>query len=116
MGQQSKAVTFDLTCPHAQAWLVLTSDNREPYVVEMRQRHRTIWSASADLMPGEYRCRYYSGDDRNVSYYGPANIEGSIGCGMDALLSVKISEEKRDPQYVQDMRANAHSAVPPHSR
>ncbi len=94
-------VTFDLTSPHPRAWLVLTSDNREPYVIEMRQRHRRIWSASADLMPGEYRCRYYCGDDQHISYHGPAHIAGSIGCGMDALYSVTIPEGKHDLQYAQ---------------
>lgn len=99
MQQQSKAVTFDSTCPQSRAWLVLTSDNGEPHVVEMRQRHLKIWSASADLVPGTYRCRVYSGDDQSVSYYGPANVEGSIDCGMDALLSVEILDKSRNPQY-----------------
>jgi hypothetical protein len=101
MDQQSKAVRFDLTCPQSRAWLVLTSDNRQTHIVEMRQRERRIWSASADLPPGEYRCRYYSGDDRNVSYFGPASSAGSIDGGMDALLSVKIPEDKGDPQYAR---------------
>jgi hypothetical protein len=101
MNQHSKSVTFDLTCPQSRAWLVLTSDDREPHVVEMCQQNRMLWSASADLSPGEYRCRYYAGDDQNVSYFGPASSEGSIECGMDALLSVKIPEESRDPQYTQ---------------
>ena len=95
MGQQSKAVRFELTCPQPRAWLVLTNDNGAAQVIEMRQRHLGIWSASADLTPGTYRCRVYSGDDRDVSYYGPANVEGSIDAGMDALLSVEILAENR---------------------
>jgi hypothetical protein len=94
MGQQSKAVTFDLMCPQSRVWLVLTSADREPQVIEMRQRRGMIWSASANLPPGEYRCRYYSGDDKKISYYGPATAEGCIDCGMDALLTVTIPEEK----------------------
>jgi hypothetical protein len=80
MNQHSKSVTFDLTCPQSRAWLVLTSDDREPHVVEMCQQNRMLWPASADLSPGEYRCRYYAGDDQNVSYFGPASSEGSIEC------------------------------------
>jgi hypothetical protein len=89
MNKMSKSVAFSMTCPEPRAWLVVTSGDRQPHVVEMRQQDPSIWSACADLMPGEYHCRYYSGDDRNVMYYGPAHREGSIDCGMDALVSVK---------------------------
>jgi hypothetical protein len=58
----------------------------------MKRRRPRVWTASAELMPGEYRCRYYSGDDKNVSYHGPAHIDGGVDCGMDTLVSVKIPE------------------------
>ena len=89
MGQQAKRVTFDLMCSELRAWLVLTSDDRSSYVIEMHQGEAGGWSADADLPPGEYRGRYYSGDDRNVNYYGAANVAGSTGCGMDAVISIK---------------------------
>ena len=101
MSEQSTIVTFRLTCPEPRVWLVLTSDARKPRVVEMRQQNPSIWCASAELAQGEYHCRYYCGDDRNVIYYGPANIEGSIEHGMDALVSVRIPEERNEPQFVQ---------------
>ena len=94
MSQQSQLLTFSLTCPGPRAWLVLNSDDRKSRVVEMQQRYPGLWSAIADLIPGEYRCRYYCGDDRQVTYYGPAHMAGAVDCGMDALVSVGIPEEK----------------------
>jgi len=101
MSQQSKIVTFQLSCPKPRAWLVLTSDKQKPRVVEMRQRDLLMKSAFPELIPDIYRCRYYCGDDRNVNYHGPAPTVGSIDCGMDALLSVKVPEESRNAQLVQ---------------
>jgi hypothetical protein len=101
MNQLSHIVTFDVTCPEPRAWLVLIAGNREAQVLEMRQRCPSEWFASADLSPGEYRCRYYGGDDRHVHYYGPANLEGSINCGMDALVLVKNPKETMQPEIVQ---------------
>jgi len=92
MRQRSRNVTFQVTCPESQAWLVMTSDTQEPLVVAMELTGAHHWSASADVMPGEYRCRYYGGDDRRVIYYGAAKIAGSIEHGMDALLSVAAVE------------------------
>ena len=88
MSQQSRLVTFSMICPEPRAWLVVTSDHGNPRVVEMRRLFPSNWSASVQLPPGEYRCRYYGGDDRNILYFGAAAIEGSINCGMDALLLV----------------------------
>ena len=101
MSQQSQIVTFKLTCPEPRAWLVLTSDDQEPRVVEMQQRDLNMKFACPGLIADDYHCRYYSGDDRNITYHGPATTEGSIECGMDALMSVKIPEAKRKPQVVQ---------------
>jgi len=101
MSQPSQILTFNLTCPESRAWLVLECDDQEPHVLEMEQRIPSVWTASVDLMQGEYRCRYYSGDDRTVNYYGPAQIDGGIDCGMDTLVSVKISEAESFKQFVQ---------------
>jgi hypothetical protein len=92
MSQQSKLVTFDLTCPEPRAWLVLKGNNREARVIEMRQRHPNSWSASVDLLPGAYRCRYYCGDEQRVFYFGPAGIAHGIDCGLDTLISVEAPE------------------------
>ena len=80
MNQPSHILTFHLTCPESRAWVVLKSDDQEPRVLEMEQRNSKVWSASADLIPGDYQCRYYCGDDRNVNYYGPARVDGGIDC------------------------------------
>ena len=55
MSQQSQIVTFELTCPQPRAWLVLTSDNQEPRVVEMRQRALSMKVACPDLIPDDDR-------------------------------------------------------------
>jgi hypothetical protein len=118
MSHPSQIMTFHLTCPESRAWIVLTGDGQESRVVEMEKRNSSVWSASADLTPGEYRCRCYSGDDRNVSYYGPTPIAGGIDCGMDTLLSIKISEEKYeirqvDPSSPADTRRDAPQSARP---
>jgi hypothetical protein len=93
MDHPSQLVTFGLSSSEARAWVVLTSGHRKPRVVEMREERPHYWSTSTELIPGEYRCRYYSGDDRSVHYQGPATVEGSTECGMDALISVKIPKQ-----------------------
>lgn len=92
MSQQLQTVIFSFPSSGPRAWLVLNSDNQEPRVVEMEQAGSSVWSASAELLPGEYHCRFYCGDDRNVSYCGPATIQGSLGGGMDSLVSVSHAD------------------------
>ena len=99
MSQQSQIVTFHMTCPEPQAWLVLASDNDKPRVLEMHQLYPCNWLAIAHLVPGRYRCRYYAGDDRTVVYYGAASIEGSSDSGMDALVIVKRPEQDTVPRF-----------------
>ena len=94
MSHQSQQVTFHAACPEPRAWLVLTSANRESHVLEMSQHDGTDWSVSADLAPGDYRCRYYGGDDRHVTYYGAASTAGSIECGMDSLVLIRNPQDK----------------------
>ena len=95
MSRQSQSVSFELTCPEARVWLVLKSDHGNCSVVPMCQRCPSEWSATPALMPGEYLCRYYGGDDQRVIYYGAANIQGSIDRGMDALVSVSSQKVSR---------------------
>jgi hypothetical protein len=96
-----KTVTFHLTSAQPRAWLVLKSDNQDARVVEMQSREPSDWFARMDLIPGEYRCRFYSGDNQSIHYFGPASIEGSTDCGMDSLVSVTAPEAQGDPQFVQ---------------
>jgi hypothetical protein len=88
MSNKSKTVAFSLASSHPRAWLVLKGDHQQPRVVEMQQGQSGIWSASEDLIPDEYRCRFYCGDDLHVFYHGPADTAGGIVSGMDMLISV----------------------------
>jgi hypothetical protein len=88
MSDKSKTVAFSLTSFQPRAWLVLKGDTQQPRVVEMQQGHPGIWSASEDLIPDEYLCRFYCGDDLHVFYHGPAATAGGTVIGMDMLLSV----------------------------
>ena len=101
MSRQSQTVTFEVACPEPRAWLVLTSPRRKPRVMEMNQRSGSMWSADARLAPGEYLCRYYGGDEQRVIYYGAANREGSVDCGLDALISVKGPPAVEAPSAIQ---------------
>ena len=94
MSERSQIVTFYLTCSEPRAWLVIHSDNHQAQVVEMCNGYPNHWSASARLAPGQYRCRYYCGDDHLVTYYGPARISGSIDEGRDGLVSVELPRDK----------------------
>jgi hypothetical protein len=89
MSQHSQIVRFHVRCPERRAWVVATRDKLETHVVEMHQGCPSDWFANVELMAGEHLCRYYAGDDRNVTYYRPASVEGSLDCGLDALVSVK---------------------------
>ena len=93
MSQDSEIVTFHVRCAEPRAWVVATSDNLETHVVEMHQGCPSDWFASVELMPGDHLCRYYAGDDRNVTYYRPASVGDSLDCGLDALISVKEPEK-----------------------
>ena len=88
MSDKSKIVAFSLTSSLPRAWLVLKGDHQQPRVVEMQQGRPGIWSANEDLIPDEYLCRFYCGDDLHVFYHGPAHTAGGVVSGMDMLISV----------------------------
>jgi hypothetical protein len=88
MSDKSTSVAFSLTSSQPRAWLVLKGEHQKPRVVEMQQGHPGIWSASEDLIPDEYRCRFYCGDDLHVFYHGPAATPGGVVSGLDMLISV----------------------------
>lgn len=90
MSDRSQIVTFLLTSSQPRAWVVINSAKLESRVVEMWKRYANHWSASTWLTPGDYHCRYYCGDDHQVSYHGPAQTTGSIDVGMDGLVSVVL--------------------------
>ncbi len=101
MAPKRQLVIFHLKCPELRAWLVLASDNQTSRVLEMHQLYACNWLASAYLVPGQYDCRYYGGDDRTVIYYGTANIEANADSGLDAFLSVESPQEERVPRFSQ---------------
>ena len=98
MAQKSQSVTFELASPEPRAWVVVKSDDHEPLVIEMQKMAPTKWSADVPLTPGEYRCRFYCGDERNVVYCGPANIRASTQSGMDAVVMVESPQEEIVPK------------------
>jgi len=89
MSQRSQIVTFYLTCSEPRAWLVITADKKESRVFEMWNGYPNHWSASAWLTPGEYRCRFYVGDDRCIVYHGPARVDGKSENALDGCVSVE---------------------------
>ena len=93
MSQQSQIIEFTFSSSSARALLVIKGGESEPLVFEMRRRHPNLFSASVGLNPGQYRCRYYCGDERGLSYHGPASIDGSTDDGMDSVVSVESPPE-----------------------
>ena len=89
MSQQSQIIAFSFSSPSPRAWLVVKGGETESLVFEMQRRHPNVFSANVGLNPGQYSCRYYCGDQRNVSYHGPANIDTSTDDGMDSEISVE---------------------------
>ncbi len=88
--EQSALTTFFLNCPEPRAWLVVSSETHDSRVVEMCKGYPNHWSASLWLLPGEYRCRYYCGDDTHVDYLGPATLGRGQTDGLDAIVSIRI--------------------------
>ena len=97
MSDKSKTVAFTLTSSQPRAWLVLKGDHQQPRVVEMHQGQSGTWSASEDLIPDEYLCRFYCGDDLHVFYHGPTHTPGGVVSGMDTLISVGEPDNSGDP-------------------
>jgi CheY-like chemotaxis protein len=99
MDDGSQIVTFQFSCSDSKTWVAIESGAGEPQVIEMRRKFPNCWTASAWLMPGEYRCRYYSGNDRQVVYHGPANVDGAHrGSTMDGLVRVGIPRTSDKPR------------------
>jgi hypothetical protein len=102
MSERSQITTFHLTSSQPRAWLVISRDDAKTQVIEMWKGYSNRWSASAWLMCGEYRCRYYCGDEKHVVYHGPAHINSGTDEGMDGLESIKIlggDNERKLNQY-----------------
>jgi len=88
MSDKRKTAAFNLKSTQPRAWLVLKGGTQQPRVVEMNQARPGIWSASEHLIPDEYLCRFYCGDDLHVFYHGPADTAGGIFSGLDMHISV----------------------------
>jgi hypothetical protein len=90
MSDRSQIVTFFLTSSEPRAWVVINNAEHESRVIEMWKGYPNHWSVSAWLIPGDYHCRYYCGDDHEVTYHGPARTTGSTNVGMEGLVSVAL--------------------------
>ncbi len=102
MSQRLQLLTFFLTSSQPRAWLVVRDVQEQPQVLEMSRTYSNHWSVSLWLKPGDYRCRYYCGDDQQIVYHGPAQLDGRFGQAMDGLVSVESSMEKTtsDPIHI----------------
>jgi CheY-like chemotaxis protein len=95
MMQQSLLTTFFLGSTQPRAWLVVRGEHQDCCVLEMSNGYPNHWSASLWLPPGDYRCRYYVGNDTYVFYQGPAAIIGQGRAdGLDAVVSVSAPVDK----------------------
>jgi hypothetical protein len=90
---QSKLITFHLVSPEPRAILVMRNEAGDPSVIVMKQRRPRFWTARVELSEGTYHCRYYCGDEKSVTYHGPAHANGSSEDGLDAVVSIKVSVE-----------------------
>jgi CheY-like chemotaxis protein len=88
MDRRPQIVTFNFNCAEQRVWVTINSKTLPPQTIEMRQTFPNCWTTSVWLVPGQYFCRYYSGDDRNVAYHGPAKL---IGVEPDALMDGLVS-------------------------
>jgi CheY-like chemotaxis protein len=101
MMEQSRLTTFFLACSEPRAWLVINSGTQDSRVLEMCKGYPGHWSASAWLLPGDYRCRYYSGDDTHVDYQGPATLGRGQADGLDGVVSISIPFDAFTPGSMQ---------------
>jgi hypothetical protein len=89
MNRDSEMATFYLNCAEPQVYLVGQKQGQKSLVIEMQQFRPGVWIARVELNKGKYRFRYYAGDGRNVSYFGPAHTGGSSENGLDAVVSIR---------------------------
>jgi CheY-like chemotaxis protein len=71
--------------------VVITGEPDMKQVLEMWQRFPNQWSASTWLIPGQYNCRFYTGNQRNIVHYGPATINGVTDYGLDRAFRVEVN-------------------------
>jgi len=108
MGQKSEIVTFHLASSELRAWVVIKGEPDMTQVVEMWQRYPNQWSASTWLTPGNYSCRFYTGNDHNIVHYGPATINAVTDHGMDREFSVQITQGALVPSSVNILLVEDH--------
>jgi 1,4-alpha-glucan branching enzyme len=95
---------FRVCCPgEREVLLVLRAQrNATTQTLPMRPCGGGWWQQAVDLAPGEYRARYYAGDDdARTVYLGPAPaIERPVGqsfqtSGLDAVIAVGPDRARR---------------------
>jgi len=102
---KSQPLMFRLLSNEPKAFLVVAdSEGNRVRATTMRQIWPGIWETPFALQPGNYRGRYYVGDDSQVIYHGPAcpeflgeerpaNVDG-----MDGIFA--ISQERQNSNDV----------------
>lgn len=96
-----------------QVLLVIRAEqNATIQTVSMRPCGGGWWQQTLDLAPGQYRARYYAGDDARTVYLGPAPaVERPAGhrfqtSGLDAVISVRPERTIRRPFQPADRVAD----------
>ena len=98
MPLRPQIVTFNFNCPQPRVWIAINSEIVSPQTIEMRQTLPGCWTTSVWLAPGQYYCRYYSGDDLNVVSHGPAKLIGAEpDARMDGLITIAVPDRSNGP-------------------
>jgi hypothetical protein len=95
MNNPLETLRFYLISSEPRAYLVGRSDESHSFTVELSQSHPGFWFAEVPLPAGTYRTRFYCGDERQMTYFGPASCDGSWQEGLDAVVVVHESERMK---------------------
>ena len=97
MNKHFKTLQFCLISADSRAYLSGRGNGGQAVTIAMSQARPGFWVADVPLAAGTYRMRYYSGNDRHVTYQGPASFNGSRQDGMDAVVVVNAHASMAEP-------------------
>jgi CheY-like chemotaxis protein len=80
--------------------LISAADDIAATEVIGKVRYANHFSATTWMTPGEYGCRFFVGNDENVTCYSPATIAGSFVDGMDAVVTIDIQKVTMEQRAV----------------
>ena len=88
MSENFKILRFRLASTDLCAYLSARRDDGKSFIVKMSRSSWGFWFADVPLAEGTYYTRYYCGDERYMTYHGPAPLDGSPQDGLDAVVIV----------------------------